>query len=63
MSIKRMVNKSLDHRISNAGPLITDFQSADDIVVKAEEEESIDVLEDRLDTTNTMYKMENGFDK
>ena len=43
--------------------LIIKFCFADDIVVKAEEEEEADLLLDRLDTTTTPYKMEIGPDK
>ena len=50
-------------RISIGGRLITDLSIADDIVVNAEEEEKADVLLDRLDTTNTRYKMEIGPDE
>ena len=35
----------------------------DGIVVNEEEEEEVDVLADRLDTTTTMYKTEIGPDK
>ena len=43
--------------------LITNFHFAADIVVNAEEEDEAGVLVDRLDTTNTRYKMEIGPDK
>ena len=55
-----------DHEgsVSIGGRLITNFRFADDIVVNAEEEEeAAGVLEDRLDTTTTRYKMEIGPDK
>ena len=42
---------------------LSNFRSADDIVVNAEEEEEAGILVDRLDTTNTRYKMEIGPDK
>ena len=41
---------------------ITNFRFADDIVVKAEEEEEAGVLIDRLDRTTTRYKIEIGPD-
>ena len=43
--------------------LIPNFRLADDIVVNAEQEEEVDVLVDRLNTTTTTYKMENNPDK
>ena len=43
--------------------LIPKFRFADDIVVNAEQEEEVDVLVDRLNTTTTTYKMENNPDK
>ena len=54
-----------DHEcsVSTAGRLITNFRFADDIVVNAEDEEEAGVLVDRLDTTNTRYKIEIGPDK
>ena len=54
-----------DHEdsVSIGGRLITNFRFADDIVVKAEEEEEAGVLIDRLDRTTTRYKMEIGPDK
>ena len=54
-----------DHEgsVSIGGRLITNFRFADDIVTNAEEEEEVGVLVDRLDTTTTMYKMENDPDK
>ena len=48
--------------VSIGGRLITNFRFADDIVVNADEEEA-GVLEGRLDTTTTRYKMEIGPDK
>ena len=54
-----------DHEgnVSIGGRLITNFHFADDIVVNAEEEEEAGVLVDRLDRTNTRYKMEIRPDK
>ena len=54
-----------DHEgsVSIRGRLITNFRFADDIVVNAEEEEAGILVEDRLDTTTTRYKMEIGPDK
>ena len=54
-----------DHEdsVSIGGRLITNFRFADDIVVKAEEEEEAGVLTDRLDRTTTRYKMEISPDK
>ena len=54
-----------DHEgsVSIGGRLITSFCFADDIVVNAEEKEEAGVLVDRLDTSNTRYKMEIGPDK
>ena len=54
-----------DHEgsVSIVGRLITNFRFADDIVVKAEEEEEAGILIDRLDRTTTRYKMEIRPDK
>ena len=54
-----------DHEGSDSigGRFITNFRSADDIVVNAEEEEVAVVLVDRLDATTTRYKMVIGPDK
>ena len=54
-----------DHEgsVSIGRRLISNFRFTDDIVVNAEEEEEAGVLVDRLDTTTTRYKMENGPDK
>ena len=54
-----------DHEgsFSIGGRRISNFRFADDIVVNAEQEEEDGVLEDRLDTTTTRYKMEIGPDK
>ena len=54
-----------DHEgsVSIGGRLITNFRFADDIVVNAEEEEEAGVLIDRLDRTNTRYKIESSPDK
>ena len=49
--------------VSIGGRLITNFRSADDIVVNAEEEEDAGVLVDRLETTTTTYKIEIGPEK
>ena len=43
--------------------LITNFRFADVIVLNAEEEKEAGILVDRLNTTNTRYKMEIGPDK
>ena len=45
---------------ASGGRLITNFRFADDIVVNAEEDEEAGVLTDRLDRTDTRYKMEIG---
>ena len=46
--------------VSIGGRFITNFRFADDIVVNAEVEEEAGVLVDRLDTTISRYKTENG---
>ena len=64
--LKRIMCETLDDHegsISIGGRFITNFCFADDIVVNAEEEEEAGVLIDRLDRTNTKYKMEIGPDK
>ena len=63
--LERIMCEALDDHegsVSIGGRLITNFRFADDIVVNAEEEEAV-VLVDRLDTTTTRYKMEIGPDK
>ena len=54
-----------DHEVSVSirRRLITNFRFADVIVVNAEEEVEAGVLVDRLDTTNTRYKIVIGPDK
>ena len=52
-----------EYSVSIGGRLIINFRFADGIVLNAEEEEEAGVLEDRLDTTTTRYKMEIGPDK
>ena len=49
--------------VSIGGRLITNFRFADDIVANAEEKKEAGVVVDRLDRTNTRYKMEIGPDK
>ena len=49
--------------VSIGGRLVSKFHFADGIVVNEKEEEEVDVLADRLDTTTTMYKTEIGPDK
>ena len=59
--LERIMCEALhDHEgsVSIVGRLITNFRFADDIVVKAEEEEEAGILIDRLDRTTTRYKME-----
>ena len=52
-----------ENSVSIGGRLITNFRFVDDMVLNAEEEEEAGVLDDRLDTTTTRYKMEIGPDK
>ena len=64
--LERIMCEALDDHegsVSIGGQLITNFRFADDIVVNAEDEEKAGVLVNRLDTTNTRYKMEIGPDK
>ena len=64
--IQRIMCEALDdHKGSVSiedGLLPTNFRFADYIIVNAEVEEAV-VLLDRLDTITTMYKLENGADK
>ena len=59
-SVERIMYEAFDDHegsVSIGGRLVTNFRFADDIVVKAEEEEEAGVLVDRLDTNTTRYKM------
>ena len=64
--LERIMCEALDDHegsVSIRGPLITNFRFADDIVIKAKDEEKAGVLLERLGTTTTRYKMEIGPDK
>ena len=63
MNTERIMCEALDDHegsVSIRGRLSTNLGFADDVVVNAEEEEEADVLVDRLDKTNTWFKMEIG---
>ena len=64
--LERIICEALDEHegsVSIRGRVITGFRFADDIVVNAEEEEEVGVLDDWLDRTTTRYNMEIGPDK